>query len=128
MRGARLKDTVEIVSLKPCHLTIVQGNEHHELNLSPLYTITAHSLSFVSLSFIRGLHGRARRRTHSATPRHRGLHHLLRLRLRRRSSKTPRRKVQRPQRTRFRKWTRNKPETQTRGSEFGPGQCQKRQS
>ncbi|RDX93896.1 Protein TSS, partial [Mucuna pruriens] len=51
VRGARLKDTVEIVSLKPCHLTIVQENYTEELavaHIRRLLDIVACTASFAS--------------------------------------------------------------------------------
>jgi protein TIF31 len=33
VRGAKLKDTVEIASLKPCHLSIVEGKVEKTLSL-----------------------------------------------------------------------------------------------
>ncbi|KAJ1410318.1 Tetratricopeptide-like helical domain superfamily [Sesbania bispinosa] len=49
VRGARLKDTVEIVSLKPCHLTIVQEDYTEELavaHIRRLLDIVACTTSF----------------------------------------------------------------------------------
>ncbi|TKY73152.1 TSS protein [Spatholobus suberectus] len=51
VRGARLKDTVEIVSLKPCHLTIVQEDYTEELTVAHirrLLDIVACTTSFAS--------------------------------------------------------------------------------
>ncbi|XP_027901951.1 protein TSS isoform X2 [Vigna unguiculata] len=51
VRGARLKDTVEIVSLKPCHLTIVQEDYTEELavaHIRRLLDIVACTTSFAS--------------------------------------------------------------------------------
>ncbi|KAG5066585.1 hypothetical protein JHK86_010316 [Glycine max] len=51
VRGTRLKDTVEIVSLKPCHLTIVQEDYTEELavaHIRRLLDIVACNTSFAS--------------------------------------------------------------------------------
>ncbi|CAJ1975504.1 unnamed protein product [Sphenostylis stenocarpa] len=51
VRGARLKDTVEIVSLKPCHLTIVQEDYTEELaiaHIRRLLDIVACATSFAA--------------------------------------------------------------------------------
>ncbi|KAK7304132.1 hypothetical protein RJT34_15200 [Clitoria ternatea] len=51
VRGAKLKDTVEIVSLKPCHLTIVQDHYTEDLavaHIRRLLDIVACTTSFAS--------------------------------------------------------------------------------
>lgn len=85
VRGGQLKDTVEVASLKPCHLTIVEG-EHPQIlnstranvqkrgNRRPTQSLTRRRIAVVR----RGLHGGARRRARAAAARHCCLHHRFR--------------------------------------------------
>lgn len=58
VRGAKLKDTVEIASLKPCHLSIIQGTLYHR---EP--SVHDHSLLLLHLTLFLPLFQTTTRRT-----------------------------------------------------------------
>jgi hypothetical protein len=76
VRGERLKDNVEIVALKPCHVSIVQGNLlTNSIQLSLVYTITYIWSLTILLLFFRGVqHRRGGGDAYSETFRHHGMH------------------------------------------------------